>query len=76
MNLTLSIDDRLVEKAREVARQQGTSLQALIRAFVERLAGQRGGEALAHELGEIWASGSGDSGGKRITRDDAYEGRL
>jgi len=76
MNLTLSVDDQLVEKAREVARQQGTSLQALIRAFLERLAGQRGGEALAHELGELWASESGDSGGKRITRDDAYEGRL
>lgn len=29
MNLTISLDERLLERAREVARQQGTSVDAL-----------------------------------------------
>lgn len=76
MNLTLSVDDRLVERAREVARQQGTSLNALIRQYIETLAGRRSGEELVRELDRLWSEGSGRSGGERIRREDAYAGRL
>jgi len=54
MNLTLSVDDKLVEKAREVASRQGTSLQALVRQYIETLAGSREGATLARRLEEQW----------------------
>src|SRR2546422_11598917 len=54
MNLTLSVDDKLVEKARQVASRQGTSLQALVRQYIETLAGSREGAALVQRLEEQW----------------------
>lgn len=76
MNLTLSMDDELVERAEEVARQQGTSLNALIRQYIETLAGRRSGAEFARELEWLWAEGGGRSGGEPIRRDDAYAERI
>lgn len=76
MNITLSADDKTVARAREVARQQGTSLNALIRDFIERLAGLRSGAATIDELERLWGEGSGDSHGQKIHREEAYEERL
>ena len=76
MNITLSVDDRLVERAREVARQQGTSLNALVRLYVEDLAGERSGAMLARDLRSLWHEKAGRSVGKPISRDDAYVDRL
>jgi len=75
MNLTISIDERVVEQAREVARRQGVSLNALVREFIEGLAGQRPGEELSRRLVALWGAQVGDSGGEKITREDAYVGR-
>lgn len=75
MNLTLSVDDRLVERAREVARQQGTSLNALIRDYLEGLIGQVGGDEILAEFEAMWAE-PGNSGGKRFTREELYDERL
>lgn len=75
-NLTLSVDEAVVERAREVARQQGTSLNALIREYLEQLAGVRAAAQVVADLDRAWAAGSGHSGGRTLTRDDAYEGRL
>ena len=44
MNLTLALNDATVERAREVARQQGTSLNQLVREYIEMLAGQLTGD--------------------------------
>ena len=50
VNLTLSIDEQIVEQAREVARNQGMSLNELIRRYLEGVAGKRlTGEAAATE---------------------------
>jgi Family of unknown function (DUF6364) len=54
MNLTLAVDDKLVEKARQVAARQGTSLQALVRQYLETLAGFGDGAALVDRLEEHW----------------------
>jgi len=66
MNLPLSVDDGPVERAREVARQQGTSLNALIRDYIEGLAGQAGDE-IPSEFEAMWAE-PGNSGGTVQTR--------
>lgn len=73
MNLTVSIDDSVVEKARLVARNQGTSLQNLIRDYLASLTGVSGGAAAAGELLELMASQGGHSGGRKLTREDAYD---
>jgi hypothetical protein len=76
MNLTLSVDNVAVERAREAARQQGTSLNALIRRYIEALAGRSTGAEVANVMQQLWREQSGRSGGQRIRREDAYEGRL
>ena len=75
-NLTLAVDEQIVERAREVARRQGTSLNALIRAYLERLAGQKSGAEIRSELEQLWKAGSGHSGGKKVRREDIYRERL
>ena len=75
MNLTLSIDEQLLERAREVARQQGKSLNAVIREYLERLAGTQAGADTAKELLGLMRKHGGHSGGKKISREDAYRRR-
>ena len=76
MNVTISIDDELAGRAREVARREGTTLNDLIRRHLETVAGHRGGAALAQELRQLWAEHPGHSGGRKVARDEAYEGRT
>lgn len=75
-NITLAVDAKTVEKAREVARQQGTSLNALIRDYIEQLAGHRSGAEISRQLDSLWAQSSGHSRGTRFRREDLYEERL
>jgi hypothetical protein len=77
MNLTLAVDEALVERARAVAREQGTSLNALIREYIEQLAGQVTGDELLAELEQLWSE-PGDSRGtiSANTRESLYSDRL
>jgi len=54
MNLTLAVDDEVVERARTVAASQGTSLQALVRKYLETLAGKPAGHELVKRIEEGW----------------------
>ena len=81
MNLTLSVDDKLVEKARQVASRQGTSLQALVRQYIETLAGSREGVALVDRLEEQWREADKHlrdhpPRNYKFDRDELYEDRL
>jgi hypothetical protein len=76
MNITLSVDDELVARAREVAQRQGSSLTDLIRRYLETIAGRTSGETCADEMRELWREQPGHSGGQKIDRAMAYEGRL
>jgi Ribbon-helix-helix protein, copG family len=76
MNVTISVEDELLERARNLARQRGVSLQELIRDQLRLLAGERSGADAARELRELMASHGGHSGGQRWHREDAYEGRI
>ena len=75
MNLTLSVDERTVERARDVARQQGTSLNALIRDYIEMLAGHASGDEILAEFEDMWSQ-PGNSGGQRFDRGALYAARL
>ena len=40
MNITLSVDERVAEAARDAARKMGKSLNQAVRDYLEQLAGQ------------------------------------
>jgi hypothetical protein len=72
-NLTLSVDEQLVERARLAAQAMGSSLNQLIREHIERLAGVEQSEAqhLAFEQRAIKAKGK--LGGWKFNRDEANQ---
>jgi len=73
MNVTLSIDEKLVERARRLAAAQGTSLNQMIRRLLEEATAASSVDHLAEELDELWASDEGDSGGRTLRRDELYD---
>ena len=75
MNLTLSVPDEVVNRAREAAREQGASLNALVRRYLENLAGM-GGDDLAASFETVWQERSGHSGGWKFDRDELYADRV
>ena len=75
MRITLSIDEQTVERVREVARQRGTSLNALVRAYLKLLTGQSSGTEILATFETIWKD-PGWSGGKRLDREAIYEERA
>ena len=75
-NITLSADAELIRKAREVARLQGRSLNALVREFLEGLVRPTSGEEAAKEYLRLCREHGGRSGGRKIARDELYEGRV
>jgi hypothetical protein len=76
MNITIAVDDKVVERARELARRQGRSLQELVRDYLQTLVGDRPGSEVADELLALMERHGGRSGGRRFHRSDAYEDRL
>jgi plasmid stability protein len=74
-NLTLSIDDELLKRARIRALEQDTSVNALVRDYLEQLASsrsQRSGMVGFLALAESVQAGSGPEG-RTWTRDELYE---
>ena len=76
MNITLSLNEKLIERARLTPRKRGESLNSLIRKFLESVAGEAPGEETARELLRLMREHGGHSGGRRIRRDEAYEDRT
>jgi plasmid stability protein len=74
-NLTLSIDDDLLKRARIRALERDTSVNALVRDYLEELTGPATQREAIREFLELAAksrSGSGP-GGRKWTRDELYE---
>jgi len=76
MNVTVALDDELVARVREIAAKQGTTLNDILRQYLESVAGQRPASALVADMQRLWDGSPGHSGGRKISRDDAYEGRI
>jgi hypothetical protein len=74
-NLTVTIDDRLLKQARMRALEDGTSVNALLRAYLERYAGVGDtGDALSGfaRLARRSAATSGPRG-RTWTRDELHD---
>jgi hypothetical protein len=76
-NLTISIDDRLLRRARVRAAQEGTSVNAVLAEYLDHYAGADEQAAAISEFLELAAaSDSGSGPGRRTwTREDLYDRR-
>ncbi len=71
MNVTLSIDEQLVARARKKADALGKSLNQLIRDYLQKLAGGDDPERSIEEFRKL--SGRGHSRGWRFHRNEIHE---
>ena len=61
MNVTLSIDDRVVAKARHIASVRGTSLNQLVRDYLGDLTRHSDVKSVLDELDTMWSESTGHS---------------
>lgn len=73
MNVTLSLDERLLERARKLAARRGISLNQMIRDYLAEVTGGPSPEDLASELDALWRESRGDSRGWRFNREELYD---
>jgi len=71
MNVTLSVDEQVVKRARKKAEAMGKSLNQVIRDYLQGLAGGDDPERSIEEFKRL--SGRGHSRGWRFNRDEIHE---
>jgi hypothetical protein len=71
INSTLSVDERIVSRARKRAMALGKSLNQVIRDYLEKLAGADDPERSIKEFEEL--SARGHSRGRKFNRDETHE---
>lgn len=71
MNVTLSIEDQLVARARKKAEALGKSLNQMIRDYLQTIAGGDDPERSIDEFNRL--SGQGHSRGRRFNRDEIHD---
>jgi hypothetical protein len=76
VNITLAIDDELLERARKVAAGRGKSLNQMVRELLEIETGRHDGVERVRALEELWSTSAGRSGGARFRREDTYADRM
>ena len=78
-NLTLTIDEETLRRARIRALQEGTSVNAIVREYLERFADAddrvMGARRRVVELARGSTAGA-EGSGRTWTRDEAYEERV
>ena len=77
MNLTLTVDDEVIERARKRAEDLGTSVDQLLRVYLDELAAKSRGEtdpeANALEFTRLSYLTHGHSKGWKFNREEAHE---
>jgi hypothetical protein len=74
MNITLSVDERIAERARERLRATGKTVNQEIREHLAQIAGD---DQLERDIDFLKSTaGLGNSNGWKYNREDAYEDRL
>lgn len=75
MNITLSVDEQTVAKARRVAQAMHKSPNQVIREYLEQLAGHDQAECDAEEFQHLSGQGRPDHGWK-FDRDAIYDRKI
>jgi hypothetical protein len=73
MNVTLSIEDEVVRRAREVARRQNKSLNQMIREYLGSVTAAESSRSAVDDLFALIDAGGGDSAGRTWSRDEVHE---
>jgi hypothetical protein len=72
MNITLSVDEQVVRRARASAEAMGKSLNQLVREYLSSLAASDDAEADVAELRELSRAAEGRSGGRKPDREELH----
>jgi hypothetical protein len=75
MNVTLSIDDAIIQEARRRAEAMGTSVNQLVREYLEQLVGKTDSNADAAEFERLSRAARGNSRGWKFNREELHERR-
>ena len=73
MNITLSVDKVVIQRARKRAEALGKSLNQLVREYLQQLAGGDDPKEDIERLRQLTAEGQGRSRGWRFNRDEIHE---
>ena len=78
MNLTITVDDEVLRRARIRALSQGTSVNAVLREFLKSYAGSDVEAGARSRLAELARGSTASSGpnGRTWTRNEVYADRL
>ena len=76
MNITLSIEDDIVKEARRRASALGTSVNQLIREYLDQFVGKRDPVVVAAEFERLSGMAAGDSHGWKFNRDEIHERKF
>ena len=71
MNITLSVDERGAENAREAARKMGKSLNQAVRDYLEQLAGNARVAQECEEFAQRCLASDGRLNGWKFNREEA-----
>lgn len=73
-NLTITIDEKILKKARLRALEEGVSVNALLRDYLEKYTGSnKQHQQATNELLKIAKCSMAESGGRKWSREDLYE---
>ena len=72
MNITLSIDEQVVARARRIAAVRGTSLNQMVRDYLDDLTRPGDMQSVLDQLDSVWSESTGRSNG-HWTREDLHE---
>jgi hypothetical protein len=73
VKLTLSVDEEVFQKAHKHAERLGTSVDQLVREYLEHLAGKPDPEADVAEFKRLSAIAKGNSGEWKFDRDELHD---
>jgi hypothetical protein len=73
MNITLSVDDQTVEKARAVAKAMNKSLNQVIREYLEQLAGR---DQIERDIAEFRALSPSGTRSWKFNREEIYDRKI
>lgn len=73
MNITLSVDEQVAQRARDVARSMGKSLNQVVRDYLEQLAGGTRREQLWEQFEARCTQSTAKLDGWKFDRNEANE---
>jgi len=75
LRVTLSVDEEVILRARRRAEAMGTSVNQLVREYLDQLAGKSDPNEDADEFERLSKLACGDSRGWKFNRDELHERR-